>query len=59
MNQSIDHEKKSRLDTAKSMQKVPLLQLDKLIKERHLNAQQENVDAVEYLNQMIKELLGL
>jgi hypothetical protein len=59
MSNAIDHEKKERVDKAATMEKVPLLQLDRLIKERRAHALEQNVEAVESLNQMIKQLLAL
>lgn len=59
MPNTTDHEKKEMVDKAASMDKVPLLQLDKLVKERRLHALDKNIEAVEMLNQMIRQLLGL
>lgn len=59
MQNAIDHEKKERVDKAATMEKVPLLQLARLIKERRAHALEQNVDAVEMLNQMIRQLLAL
>lgn len=59
MSNAIDHEKKERVDKAAIMDKVPLIQLDRLIKERRAHALEQNVDAVEILNQMIRKLLAL
>lgn len=51
--------KKEQVDKAAAMDKVPLLQLDRLIKARKAYALEKNVDAVEMLNQMIGRLLAL
>ena len=59
MSDSVDHEKKERLDKASIMDKVPIIQLDRLIKERRAYALERNVEYVEYLNQMIRQLLGV
>lgn len=59
MSDVIDHDKKERIDRAAIMHKVPLIQLDHLIKERRMYAIDGNVDAVEALNEMIKQLLAL
>ena len=59
MSNAIDHEKKERVDKAAAMDRVPLLQLDRLIKERRAHALEQNSEAVEALNQMIRQLLAL
>lgn len=59
MGNSIDHEKKERVDKAAAMNRVPLIELDRLIKERRLHALEGNADAVEMLNQVIRQLLAL
>lgn len=59
MSNAIDHEKKERVDKAATMEKVPLVKLDQLIKERRLYALEQNSEAVEALNQMIRQLLAL
>ena len=41
------------------MQKVPLIQLYYLVKERRLHALAGNAEGVESLNQMIRQLLAL
>lgn len=59
MKNAIDHEKKERLYKAAIMQKIPLIQLDGLIKKRCMCAREGDVEAVEALNQMIRVLLAL
>ena len=59
MSNAIDHEKKERVDKAAAMERVPLFQLDRLIKERRAHALAQNSEAVEALNQMIRQLLAL
>lgn len=59
MPNAIDHEKKERVDKAATMDKVPLAQLDRLIKERRAHALEKNIEAVEKLNQIIRQLLAL
>lgn len=62
MQNAIDQEKteqQERLDRAATMIKVPLIQLDRLIKERQLNSMVKNGERVEYLNKMIRQLLVL
>lgn len=59
MAQALDHEKKERMIRATEMDKVPLLQLDRLIKERRLHAVDGNADAVRVLNELICQLLGI
>ena len=41
------------------MDKIPLIDLHRLINERRLYALDGNIEAVEALNQMIKRLLAL
>lgn len=59
MSNAIDHEKKERLDNAARMVKVPLIQLDQLIKERNAHALGQDSESVERLNQIIRQLLAL
>lgn len=56
---AIDHEKKERIDSAASMDRVPLTQLHGLIKERQINAINGNTEAVDALNGMIRKLLAV
>lgn len=58
MKNSIDFEKKQRLEKAAAMEKVPLLQLDRLIKERRQHAIEQNFDAVDVMNELIRDLLA-
>lgn len=59
MKNAIDHEKMERINKAAAMGKVPLLQLDALIKERQTCALEKRTEDVERLNQMIRLLLAL
>lgn len=59
MSNAIDHEKEERLSKAAAMNEVPLIQLDRLITERKAQALEKNIEAVEYLNQMIRLLFAL
>lgn len=59
MQNAIDHQKIEMLDKAAVMQRIPLIDLDRLIKERRMYALEANIEAVEALNQMIRQLLAL
>ena len=59
MSNEIDHGKKERIDKAATMDKVPLILLDKLIKERRAYALAQNSEEVEAINQLIRLLLAL
>lgn len=54
-----DEGKKQMLKKASAISKVPLRQLDRLIKLRSMYAFEKNVDDVERLNKEIRQLLGL
>lgn len=54
VDEKIDHFKKALITD-----RVPLVQLDKLVKERHKYALENNPDAVELINQMIRQLLAV
>ena len=53
------HEKEQKIYRAAKMDKVPLVQLDKLIKERRKYALENNYEIVESKNHLIKNILGL
>lgn len=59
MSDAIDLEKIERLHKARTMNKVPLAQLDAMIKTRQEAALKGQIELVEYLNQKIRQLLGL
>ncbi len=59
MEKAIDHEKHKKLQKAAFLEKVPLIQLNWLIKERREYAIAGNIEAVEALNKIISELLAL
>jgi hypothetical protein len=59
MENAIGHEKKEKIDKAKAMEKVPLSQLDALIKERRIYATMGLFEEVERLNDMIRKLLAV
>lgn len=52
-------DKRNTIEKAAVMSKVPLHHLDRLIKERQAHALCGNYEAVEYANELIKDLLGL
>ncbi len=59
MDIAIDHEKKKRIDAAAIMDKVPLAQLDKLIKDRNVCALNQYLEMVELYNATIRRLLAV
>ena len=59
MENAIDHEKYKKMQKAAAMDRVPLLDLDRLMKERRAHALEGDSDAVDLLNKMISELLAL
>lgn len=60
MENSIDHKKLERINRAKSMTKVPLRQLDYLIRQRFKVANQiDSDDVVELINEQIRYLLAV
>ena len=59
MENAIDHEKHEKMQKAAIMVRVPLLDLDRLIKERRAHALEGIADSVDVFNKMIAELLAL
>lgn len=59
MSSAIDHEKREALAKAAGMDRVPLIKLDRLIKERKMCALENDAEMVDKINQMIKQLLGI